>query len=110
VGADAGAIFVGLEEIIGADGDEAAIADFDFAMELDEILGLATVFGAETAAAEDQDNGMLSLQFGELPPFRRVVGKLIVWELGPWNNVRTHGNTYIVRTTRNSALPLSMRA
>ena len=33
---------------------------------------------------------MLSLQFGELPVFRGVVGKLIVGEDRPGNNVRSH--------------------
>ena len=33
---------------------------------------------------------MLSLQFGELPTFRGVIGKLVVGEDGPWNNVRSH--------------------
>ena len=33
---------------------------------------------------------MLSLQFGELPTFRGVIGKLIVGEDCPGNNVRSH--------------------
>jgi len=33
---------------------------------------------------------MLSLQLGELPALRGVVGKLIVGEDSPWNNVRSH--------------------
>src|SRR6266516_6168285 len=39
---------------------------------------------------------MLSLQFGELPAFRGVVGKLIVGEDSPWNNVRSHMKSSIV--------------
>jgi hypothetical protein len=30
------------------------------------------------------------LQFGELPAFRGVVGKLVVGESGSWNYVRSH--------------------
>ena len=33
---------------------------------------------------------MLALQFGELPAFRRVVGKFVVGENGSRNNVRSH--------------------
>jgi hypothetical protein len=32
------------------------------------------LLGAKTSAAEDENHWMLSLQFGELPAFRRVVG------------------------------------
>jgi hypothetical protein len=35
------------------------------------------------------------LQFGELPVFRGVVGKLIVGEDSPWNNVRAHRKSAI---------------
>ena len=45
-------------------------------MELNQPFSLSAVFRAVTAAAEDEDHGMLSLQFGELPAFRDVVGKL----------------------------------
>ena len=51
VGADAGAIFIRLGDIVGADGDEAAVGDFEFAMKLDEEFSLATVFRAEASAA-----------------------------------------------------------
>jgi hypothetical protein len=33
------------------------------------------------------------LEFGELPAFRGVIGKLIVGEDGAWNNVRSHMKT-----------------
>jgi hypothetical protein len=33
------------------------------------------------------------LQFGELPALRGVVGKLIVGEDSPWNDVRSHRNS-----------------
>ena len=33
---------------------------------------------------------MLALQFGELAAFRRVIGKFVVGENGPWNYVRSH--------------------
>src|SRR5215813_12536530 len=59
-------------------------------MECNKPLSLPAVLGAETSAAEDEDHWMLSLQFGELPTFRGVVGKLVVGENSPWNDVRSH--------------------
>lgn len=53
VGIDAASIFIGFCDVVGADGDEATVGDLEFAMELDEALGLAAVFGAKTAAAEN---------------------------------------------------------
>jgi hypothetical protein len=59
-------------------------------MELNQPFCLSAVLGAETSAAEDKNHWMLSLQFGELPVFRGVVGKLIVGEDSPWNDVGSH--------------------
>ena len=59
-------------------------------MEFNQPFSLPAVFGAETAAAEDENHGMLSLQFGELPAFRNVVGKLIVGKDSSGNDVRSH--------------------
>jgi hypothetical protein len=92
VGANSGAIFIRLGNVVGADGDEAAIADFEFTMELNKSFRLPAVFGAEATAAENENHRMWSLQFGELPTFRGVVGKLVVGEDGLRNNVRSHMN------------------
>jgi hypothetical protein len=59
-------------------------------MELKKPFSLSAVLGAETAAAEDEHHGMLALQLGEFSAFRRVVGKFVVRENGPWNNFRSH--------------------
>jgi hypothetical protein len=59
-------------------------------MELNKPFSVPAVLGAETSAAEDENHWMLSLQFGELPMFRGVIGKLIVGEDRPGNNVRSH--------------------
>jgi len=59
-------------------------------MEFNKPFGLRAVLGAETSAAEDLNHWTLSSQFQELPAFRGVVGKLIVGEDSPWNNVRSH--------------------
>jgi len=68
-------------------------------MELNKSFMLPAIFGAVPSAAEDENHWILSLQFGELPAFPGVVGKLIVGKDGPWNNVRSHLKTaFVVRT------------
>jgi hypothetical protein len=54
------------------------------------VFSLSAVLEAESAAAEDEHHGMLALQLGELPALRRVIGKFVVGEDDPWNNVRSH--------------------
>src|ERR1700738_1889626 len=88
--ADSSAVFIRLHNVVGADRDKSAIANLHLTMEFKKQFGLPAVLGAETAAAEDEHHGMLALQRGELPVFRRVVGKLVVGEDGAWNNVRSH--------------------
>jgi hypothetical protein len=93
VSADSAAIFVGLGDIVGADGDQPAIGNLEFAVKLDQQLGLSAVLGAIASAAEHENHRMLPLQFGELPAFRGVVGKLVVGEDGSGDNVRSHGES-----------------
>jgi hypothetical protein len=59
-------------------------------MEFNQPFSLPAVLGSETSAAEDENHWMLSLQFGELSPFRGVIGELIVGKDSPWNDVRSH--------------------
>src|SRR5271165_3174090 len=59
-------------------------------MELNKPFSVPAVLGAETSAAEAENHWVFSLQFGELPTFRGVIGKLIVGEDCPGNNVRSH--------------------
>src|ERR1700757_5363166 len=59
-------------------------------MELNKPFSVPAVLGAEASPAEDENHWMLSLEFGELPTFRGVIGKLIVRENSPGNNVRSH--------------------
>ena len=90
VGADSTTIFIRLSNIVGANRDQPAISDLELPIEFHKAFRLPAVFGAEATAAQDEDHGMLSLQFGELPAFRGVVGKLIVGEDSPGNNGRSH--------------------
>ena len=73
VRADSGTIFVRLRDVIGANRDQSAIANLEFPMELNQPLRLPAVLGSVSPATEDQDHGILSLQFGELPTFRGMV-------------------------------------
>jgi hypothetical protein len=70
-------------------------------MDFSKPFSLLAILGAETSTAENENYGMLSLQFGELSAFRSVVGKLIDGEDGGWNNVRSHGKS----STVGCALP-----
>ena len=74
VGAYSAAIFVRLGDIVGADRDQPAIGNLEFTMELNQPFRLSAVFRSVTTAAEDEDQGVVSLQFGELPVFRGMVG------------------------------------
>jgi hypothetical protein len=88
--ADAGAIFVRLSDVVGAHRDKAAIANLHLSMEFKKSFSLSAVLGAVATAAQDEHHRMLALQLGELPAFRRVVGKFVVGENGPRDDVRSH--------------------
>ena len=90
MGADSCAIFIRLRDIVGADRDQPAIGNLEFTMELNQPFRLSAVLGSVAPTAEDEDHGVVSLQVGELPVFRGMVGKLIVGEDSPWNDVRAH--------------------
>jgi hypothetical protein len=59
-------------------------------MELNQQLGLPPVLRAETSAAENKHQWVLSLQLRKLAALREVVGKLVVGKHRSWNNVRSH--------------------
>src|SRR6266436_7591038 len=90
VGANSTAILVRPSDIVGADCDQAAIANLELTMELNQPFSLPALFGAEASPAEDENHRVLSLQFGELPALSAVVGKFKVGEDSPRNNVRPH--------------------
>jgi hypothetical protein len=90
VSADTATIFVRLGDVVGTDGDKPAIANLNLAVEFEEPFSLSAVLRAETAAAEDEDHGMLALQLGKLLALRSVVGKFVVGKNGSWNNIGSH--------------------
>ena len=47
-------------------------------MKSNKSFALPAVLRTITSATGDENHGMWSLQFGELPTFRSVVGKLVV--------------------------------
>jgi hypothetical protein len=88
--ADPTPVFVRLSDVVGTDRDKPAIANLHLTVEFKKPFSLSAVLRAETAAAEDDDHGMLALQLGELSAFRRVVREFVVGENGAGNNVRSH--------------------
>jgi len=92
VSADTAAKFIRAGDVVGADRDEPAVADLELTMELNQPLRLPAVLGSITAAAQDEDHRILSLQLGELPAFRGVVGQLVIGEDGSRNDVSAHSS------------------
>src|SRR5215467_4668903 len=90
MGADAAAILIRLGDVVGANRNQPAITNFQFTMERNKPFGLPAVLGAETSSAKDEHHWMLSLEFGEFPAVRGVVGKLVVGEDSSWNDVGSH--------------------
>src|SRR3984893_7734797 len=84
------AIFTRLEDRVGADCDQPAIAHLELPVELHEPFSLPAVLGAVAPAAEYENHWIVPLQFGQLAVFRGVVGKLVIEEDSPRNNVRSH--------------------
>src|SRR5262249_41283977 len=90
VGTDSAAIFIRLGNIVGANRDQATVANLDLMMELNKPFMLPTILGTVTSAAEDENHWILSLQFGQLPAFRGVVRKFVVGGYRSRSNVGSH--------------------
>jgi hypothetical protein len=87
---DTAAVFIGLGNVVGADRDEAAVANLHLVVEIKKSLVLLAILGAVPAAAEDKHHRALALQSRELPTLRGMVGELVVGEDGPRNYVMSH--------------------
>src|SRR6266481_7866371 len=59
-------------------------------MQLKSSFRLPPILRAVASTAENEHHRILSLQLGELPSLCSVVGKLVVGEHSPRNNVRSH--------------------
>ena len=100
---NSGAKFIRLSNVVGANRDQPAIANLELEMKLKKQFMLSAVLWAVTAAAEHKNHRMLSLQFGELAPFCRVIRKLVIGEHSPWNYVRPHMQTaFLVKLTTSA--------
>jgi hypothetical protein len=55
----------------------------------------------KTSAAQNDDHRILSLYFGKLPVFAGMIGKLVIGEACSGNNVRSHGRTSLLSSTKH---------
>ena len=114
VRADAGAELVRLEQVVGRDGHETAVAHLHLAVELQQPLVLPSFLGTETSAGEHKDERIASLQLRERPVLAAVVRKLVVGKDRAWDDVGPHRRALSMWTAASLAassevLPRSAR-
>ncbi len=85
VRADPGSKLIRLGDVVRADRDQPAIAYFKLTVKLKKSFMLPVVLGTIAPAAENENHGMVFLQF------RGVVGQLVVRKDRSGNDVRSHG-------------------
>ena len=90
VGADACAELIRLEQVVGRDGHETAVADLHLAVELQQPLVLPPFFWTKASAGEHQHERIALLQLRERPVLAAVVGKLVVGKDCAGNDVGPH--------------------
>src|SRR5580692_6252970 len=78
-------------------------------MEFNKPFSLPAVLRAESSAAEDENHWVQSLQFGELPMFCGLIGKLIVGKDCPGNNVRSHDTPFLLEHHLSSLFCKNLR-
>ena len=61
--ADARTEFVELHRLVGADGDQLAVADLHLPVQLQQALVLPAILGTEVAARQDDDHRVATLNF-----------------------------------------------
>src|ERR1700732_5009163 len=88
--ANAAAVVIRREHVVGTDGDEAGVTDLHLAVKLHQTLGLAQIPRAESSATKHQDHGILPLQVRKVATFARVIGQLIIGKYRASYNVRSH--------------------
>jgi len=60
--ASAGSVLIRQKHVVGAYGNEPGVADFHFAVKLDQTLCLAKIFWAIPSATEHHDHGIWPLK------------------------------------------------
>ena len=88
--ADTGPEFVRLEEVVGRDRHEPAVADLHLAMELQQSFVLPPLFGTEPPAGKDQHERILLLQVRKTAVHAAVVRQRVVGKHGARNDVGSH--------------------
>ena len=91
LGADGVPELVGLEDVVGGDGDDLGVGDADLRVVGGQLDVLLVVLRAEAAAREDQDHRVDPLQLAEPAPGLGVVVQLVVGEDPAGHDVGTHG-------------------
>src|SRR5882672_6616288 len=90
VSADPVAEFIRLEQVVGGDGHETAVADLHFSMKLMEAFVLPPVFWTEASTREHNDERIALLQLRERTVLAGVVRQLVVGKGCTRNNVGSH--------------------
>src|SRR5207245_8785442 len=89
-GADASGELIRLEQVIGRDRHETAVAHLHLAVEVQEPFVLPPFFWTETSAREHQHQRIASLQLRERAVLAAVVRKLVVGKHCAGNDVGSH--------------------
>jgi len=89
--ADRVAELVGLEDVVGGDGDDLGVGDSDLRVVGGQLQVLLVVLRAEVTAGQQQDHRVDPLQFAQRAPGLGVVGQLVVGEDPAGDDVSAHG-------------------
>src|SRR5204862_2953531 len=108
VGADGRAKLIRLEQVVGGDGHETAVAHLHLAMELQESLVLPSFLWTETSAGEHQDQRIAFLQFRKRALHAAVIRELVVGKQCTGRDVWSHTSLYAC--DRISPLPATFAA
>ena len=90
--ADRRAELVRLDQVVGRDRHETAVAHLHLPVQLQQPFVLPPVFRTERSAGEHQHQRIASLQLGERAVLPAVVGKVVVGKDSAGNDVGSHGN------------------
>src|SRR5207248_3579211 len=90
--ADARAELIRLEQVVGGDRHETAVAHLHLVVELQEPFVLPSVFWTETSAGEHHHQRIASLQLRERAVLAALIRKLVVGKHRTGNDVGWHSD------------------